>query len=154
MQQDAVKPALPCVAPSSHTFFSSQCYQTIPMSLCFAGVTVSSNPGNQCSQGLQILCHLWQTGLLNQTGDRLCVPLTFWHRAAESYSDIFPDKFHIHPWKVYQGKSFLCSFQKNIMKSSHWSSLQSEDITSTVFLSISRLVLPLKQIELLSKFSK
>lgn len=39
--------------------------------LCFAGVTLSSCPAHQHSQGLQILCHLSQTGLLNQTRDRL-----------------------------------------------------------------------------------
>ena len=72
MQQDVINSDLLCVTPSSHIFFSSQCYPHPPVSLCFAEITLSSNPVLQLSEGeLQILCCLQYTDLLNRKGDRM-----------------------------------------------------------------------------------
>lgn len=50
MQQDIVNSDFPCVASSSHILFTSQCYQTTPVSLFFAEMTLSSNPVIQLSE--------------------------------------------------------------------------------------------------------
>lgn len=71
MQQDVVNSDLPCVASSSHIFFSSQCYPPTPVSLCFAKSTLNSNPVLRLSEELQILCCLQYMDLLNRTGDRM-----------------------------------------------------------------------------------
>lgn len=70
MQQDVGNPDSLCVAPSSHILFPSQCYPPTPVSLCFAEITLSSNPVLQLSEELQIVCCLQNIDLLSRRGDR------------------------------------------------------------------------------------
>lgn len=109
MQQDIVNSDLPCVGPSSHILFTSQYYQATPVSLCFAEMTLSSNPVIQVSEEeWQILSCLQNIDSLSRTEDRIYL-LRFDTKLLKATQIFFAGRFHIHPWKSYQDQvSFAC----------------------------------------------